>query len=110
MISNLENYEFSIVSFNVHSILLDLNKFIHSSEFWKIENKELLKQIIVFTMESIRILMIFLHPFIPDYIDKFCKTCGWENISIDDTKYLMRTNKVFEVDYSLINSIFINKN
>lgn len=100
--TSLENYEFSIVSFNIHSILLDLNKLIHTSEFWKLyknglEEKDLisLKDMFAFIIETIRVVLIYLYPIVPELVEKGIKVLGFnENeININNCELFIHFNQ-----------------
>lgn len=121
-------FDFNLLSHYTHLILIDLNKFIHSIEPWNVSNninnnietdinKQKLKEILVFIIETMRICSIILYPIVPDLTVNFHKLIGVDlNLSVSNIRYFIdkelhnsSTSVFFNIDYDRIKDIFIDK-
>lgn len=135
MKKDIEEYNFSATSFNIHSILLDLNKIVHASEFWNNKSKVDITPLILTVIETIRILSIFLYPFIPNFVVDLNKLFDFDrplvmntiffkklkelNLGVDSNSHVnsninsnencIKSIKLYNFNYDLINNIFIIK-
>lgn len=111
-------FDFNSICFSLHSIMVSLNKFIHHSEFWEVSktrNISWLKEIIVFSLETVRIFFIFLYPILPEYSLLFMKILGHDSNQIKfdygnyDYIHHSQGDVMFNVDVDNISQVFINK-
>ncbi len=120
------NFEFGLVALNLNKIMLSLNKFIHRSEFWKIKENEKLKEIIIFTIETMRIWTVLIYPILPSLSLNFMSIInGGDNATVSNIEnqtneicitfdmasyeYDNGTEYFFFYDYGKVKSIFVRK-
>ncbi len=72
-------YDFVSATHKIHLILMDLNAYVHSTEYWKnLQNKYYVSKIFCIVFEFIRIVSILLKPYLPDLCISINKFIGNE--------------------------------
>ncbi len=84
----LDNLQFNLALQDLWKIISGINEYIASSEPWKETDQDILSNILYTLAESIRIIAIYLYPFMPDSANKIWQQIGLNrdigNIKIDD--------------------------
>ena len=131
----LDKYDFITASIKVHLLLLELNNFVHLSQFWlKKDDKKYLEEILCFTLEFVRLASILLKPFLPELMENIHQFLGIETdkMKIDYCYFRresfdkvtsnksfaynkefndnLKTHGYFKIDLSKKESIFVTKN
>ncbi|MBC8414402.1 methionine--tRNA ligase subunit beta, partial [bacterium] len=85
----LERLQFNNALSELWKIMAEINEYIAASIPWKEENDETLSNILYTLAESLRILAIYLYPFMPDTANNIWKQLGLEtdisSINIDES-------------------------
>jgi methionyl-tRNA synthetase len=74
-----QEYDISSALSIIWNVINNINKYINEQEPWKITDKEKLMQVIYTVLESIRIVISYLEPFIPDTAEKISHQLGFED-------------------------------
>ncbi len=124
------NFDFIACIHKVHLVLINLNNYVHSSEFWKkIDQRDELTQLACFTYEFIRIVTILYKPILPQLMSNINKYIGIDeaDITFTNTNFrLLDTDNItnanirysdqfnakegyFKINTTYKNLIFVNK-
>ena len=117
----VENAKEAVLSYNfvsaihkIHLILIDLNTYVHSTEYWKnLNNKNYVSKIFCTVLEFIRIVSILIKPILPDLSVNINKFIGGNDTNMNLNYCWFRINKshislIYEEDD--ISNIFDDKN
>jgi methionyl-tRNA synthetase len=75
--ADLINNDFTTATYKVHLVLINLNNFVHASEFWKKQmSKDELSQLSCYVYEFIRIATILYRPLLPQLMININKFIG----------------------------------
>lgn len=78
------SYDFVSAIHKVHLILIDLNVYVHSTEYWKnLNNKNYVSKIFCTVFEFIRIVSILIKPILPELSDNINKFIGNHDTKIN---------------------------
>ena len=75
----LDKLQFNQALIQIWKIISDINEYIAATEPWKEEDPDTLSNILYILAESLRILTIYIYPFMPDTAVKI-----WQQLGIDD--------------------------
>ena len=86
---SLGRLQFNLALQDLWKIISGINEYIASAEPWKEKDDKVLSNTLYILAESIRIIAIYLYPFMPDSSNKIWEQIGLNedigNISLDDT-------------------------
>lgn len=123
MVIDNSMYDYSLICHKIHLILLDLNKLIQDSAIWKMTDKSEVREFVIFTIECIRIISIFLYPILPELSVNIHTVLGLKfNFSIQEATFNFgpanivklqnekdSQNMFFNADLSKTDLIFVKK-
>lgn len=87
-------YDFVSSIHKVHLILLDLNAYVHSTEYWKnMQNTNYVSKIFCTVFEFLRIVTILIKPILPDLSVNITKFIGSKDSNLNLNYCWFRINK-----------------
>lgn len=94
------SYDFVSAIHKIHLILIDLNTYVHSTEYWKnLNNENYVSKIFCTVFEFIRIVSILIKPILPELSVSINKFIGRDDKYINLNYCWFRINKsqIFEI-------------
>ena len=91
----LNKYDFITASIKIHLLLLELNNFVHMTQFWlKADEKKFLAEITCFTLEFLRLTSILLKPFLPELMINIHRFLGLDEKDMKINNCFFRMNNL----------------
>jgi len=75
---NMEKYMLHMAMNDIWHLIAEANKYINEKKPWEIKDEKELRKIIYNLLETLRMISILLHSFIPDSADKIAEQLGIE--------------------------------
>lgn len=102
-----DEFKFNIILEKIWELISLTNNYIAKTEPWKVakENSEKLPLILFNIWNAIRVITVFLYPFIPDSAIKIWNALGLESYKIDYNMFKWKT-EIKEVETKKIEQIF----
>ncbi len=75
---SMENYMLHIAMNDIWFLISEANKYINEKKPWEVKDKEELGGIVYNLLETLRIISILLHPFVPETAEKIAEQLGTE--------------------------------
>lgn len=87
----MQNFEWHKALEKIFELVHECNKYINEAEPWKLQDKIRIGTIMYTLVESLRIISILLHPFIPETAEKLSHQIGQKIISFKKIKFSKTT-------------------